>query len=67
MTFPISEREDVVEVFKKKYALVRKGNTVVVIDPPGRYAPLYQRQHYRVDQTRWRTIERFLSPETLPW
>ena len=67
MTFPILEREDVVTVMKKKYTLVRKGNTVVDIDPPGRYAPLFQRRHFRQNQTRWRIIERFLSPEILPW
>jgi len=67
LTFPISERIDVVDVQKARYTLVRRGNEIVQIDPPGRYAPLYQRQHYRSDAVRWRRIERFVSDETIRW
>jgi hypothetical protein len=67
MTFPIEERTDTVWIEKEKYTLVRKGNDVVAIDPPGRYCPLYQRDHYRADATRWRTIERFVSDESIYW
>jgi hypothetical protein len=52
---------------KEKYTLVRKGNEVVAIDPPGRYCPLYQRDHYRVNDTRWRKVERFVSGEQVYW
>ena len=31
---------------------MRKGNEVVSIDPPGRYNPLYQREHYRSESPR---------------
>jgi hypothetical protein len=65
--FPISERADVVNVQKTQYTLVRKGNEVVAIDPPGRYAPLYQRAHYRANDVRWRRIERFVSDEDIEW
>ena len=67
LTFPIAETKKVVHVMRKKYTLIRKGNTVVAIDPPGRYAPLYQRAHYRTDTTRWRKIERFVSDEHIVW
>lgn len=67
LTFPVSERIDVVDVQKARYTLVRRGNEIVQIDPPGRYAPLYQRQHYRSDAVRWRRIERFVSEETIRW
>jgi len=67
LTFPISERTDVVWVEKRRYTIVRRGNEVVDIDPPGRYCPLYQRGHYRQDSTRWRKIERFVSDETILW
>ena len=67
LTFPIAERTDVVYVEKEKYTLVRKGNEVVCIDPPGKYCPLYQRQHYRANTTRWRKIERFVSDEGVHW
>ena len=67
MTFPISERTDVVYVEGERYTLVRKGNDVVAIDPPGRYCPLYQREHYRANETRLRSIERFVSGENIYW
>ena len=67
MTFPITERSDTVWIEKEDYTLVRKGNEVVAIDPPGRYCPLYQRDHYRQDGTRWRKIERFVSSERIYW
>ena len=67
MTFPIVERTDRVWIEKESYTLVRKGNDVVAIDPPGRICPLYQREHYRVDSTRWRKLERFVSDEDIYW
>ena len=67
VTFPIAERTDTVYVEKERYTLVRKGNDVVAIDPPGRYNPLYQRAHYRQNSTRWRKIERFASKEDIYW
>ena len=67
VTFPIAERTDTVYVEKKRYTLVRKGNDVVAIDPPGRYNPLYQRAHYRQNSTRWRKVERFASKEEIYW
>ena len=67
MTFPIAERTDEMWIEKEKYTLVRKGNDVVAIDPPGRYCPLYQRDHYRQNPTRWRSIERFVSKQLLYW
>ena len=39
----------------------------MAIDPPGRYCPLYARDHYRQNKTRWREIERFVSQEQLYW
>ena len=67
LTFPIGERTDVVHIEKQRFTLVRKGNDVVSIDPPGRFHPLYQRQHYRDNATRWRSMERFVSDETIHW
>jgi len=67
LTFPIAERTDVVNVDGKEYTLIRKGNEVVHIDPPGRCCPLYQREHYRVNTTRWRKVRRFVSKEILHW
>ena len=67
MTFPISERTDTVWIEKRTYTLVRKGNDVVAIDPPGRHCPLYQREHYRQNTTSWREAERFVSDEHVHW
>ena len=67
LTFPIFERTDVVDIEKERFTLVRKGNEVVYIDPPGRTCPLYQRQHYRDDTPRWRNVTRFVSGEDIAW
>jgi hypothetical protein len=67
LTFPISERTDSVWIEQDRYALVRKGNEIVAIDPPGQYAPLFQRDHYREDRARWRKIERFVADNPLYW
>ena len=67
LSFPIFERTDVVHIEKQRFTLVRKGNEVVSIEPPGRYYPLYQRQHYREDAPRWRKVSRFISDESVAW
>ena len=67
ITFPIAERSDTVWIEKHKYTLVRKGNDVVAIDPPGRVCPLYQREHYREDGTRWRAAERYVPKKEIYW
>ncbi len=61
------DRTDTVSIENGTYRLTRKGNEVVAIDPPGRYCPLYAREHYRQNKTRWREIERFVSQEQLYW
>jgi hypothetical protein len=63
LTFPISERTDKVWIEKREYTLVRKGNEVVSIDPPGVIHPFYQRQHYRQNEPRMKRVTRFVSNE----
>ena len=67
LTFPIGERTDVVHIEKGRFTFVRKGNEVVSVEPPGRFHPLYQRQHYRDNSTRWRDVERCVLAETIHW
>lgn len=67
LTFPIFERTDVVEILGVPYTLVRRGNDVVSIDPPGQYCPLYQRGHYRTGQTAYQKVTRFVSDEDFAW
>ncbi len=67
LTFPISETTHELWIEKQKYTIIRKGNDVVYIDPPGQNWPLYQRAHYRVRETRWRKTTRFVSSDVLVW
>ena len=63
----IEERIDNVTIEKETYTLIRKGNEVVAIEPPGRFCPLYQRDHYRDNATLWRTITRFVPEKQIEW
>jgi hypothetical protein len=67
LRFPIAEQVDRVYVEKQRYTLVRKGNDVVAIDPPGRICPLYLRDHYRQNRVRWRKMSRFAPAEQITW
>ena len=67
LSFPISKRTNNVHIEKRPYNLVRKGNEVILIDPPGRYCPLYQRRHYSDSAPRWRKVKRFISNEVIAW
>jgi hypothetical protein len=67
LTFPIFERTDKVQIQGKQYTLIRKGNDVVHIDPPGKYCPLYQREKYRENKTRMKTVERFVAKQQIEW
>jgi len=67
LTFPIFERTDKVRIQGKEYTLIRKGNDVVHIDPPGKYCPLYQREKYRENKARTKKVERFVAQQELHW
>ena len=67
LRFPIFERTDKVHIQNKDYTLIRKGNDVVHIDPPGRYCPLYQREKYRDNKVRTKKVERFVAEKQLAW
>jgi len=67
LTFPIHERKNVVHIEKQRFTLIRRGNEVVYIDPPGRFCPLYQRQHYRENNPRYKEVVRFVSNEDIKW
>jgi hypothetical protein len=65
--FPIFERLDRVTIWHQEYMLVRRGNDVVWIDPPGKNCPLYQNDHYRRGKTLCMKVERFISDLEIPW
>ena len=56
LTFPIVPHRETVWIEKQKYTLLMKGNDVITIDPPGATCPLFRRDHYLTDATRWRTM-----------
>ncbi len=67
LTFPIAERAEKIHIQKHAYNIVRKGNEVVAIEPPGQIDPLYQRSEYRDAVTHWKKASRFVSDETFYW
>jgi len=67
LAFPISERIRQTDIEKRHYSLTIKGSEVVAIDPPGRFCPLYQRDHYRENSVRWRKATRFVSDKEIYW
>ena len=68
LTFPIAERTVKEETIGGvPYTLIIKGNDVVDIYPPGKNGPLYQRRHYRQNNTLWKRVTRFVSSETIKW
>lgn len=67
VSFPIAERIAKLDIEKHQYMVIARGNDVVRIEPPGKHCPLYLREHYRQDSTRWRKMERFVSNEAIQW
>lgn len=66
MTFPIHERDEITTVHGRKYTLRIKGNTVISVDPPGKYCPTYQRAGYCENVVPYRTVQRFIA-KTFDW
>jgi len=52
---------------KERFQLTWKGNEVGAIEPRGKWCPLFERDHYRDDNPRWRKITRFVSAGTVRW
>ena len=67
LDFPIEEKTVTEMIGSVLYTLVIKGNEVVFIDPPGKIHPLYQRSHYRENNTRWKKIKRFVPDKHLDY
>jgi hypothetical protein len=68
VTFPISERiERNVRMGGVDYTLALKGNTVVSVDPPGKFYPLYERKKYLASRAPWRKVTRFIPEQEIRW
>ncbi len=63
VTFPIEERKVKEKMWGTDYTMIIKGNSVVFIDPPGKYYPFYQRDHYRQNQVRWVKRRHFVATQ----
>lgn len=71
LRFPIAEREETLSfagtsdddgsAIRNEYKVVVRGNEIVDINPAGKRRPIFQRPHYRENETRWKTVERFVS------
>jgi len=68
VNFPISERTVREKIGAGTYTLTLRGNTVVSIDPAGVNGPLYQgRVKCRNPEVAWKSVQRFVSDETIEW
>jgi hypothetical protein len=64
---PISEGAVKEKMGQITYRLLVRGNTVVSIDPPGRLCPLFQREHLRTSEPRWRKVQRFVADKQIDY
>lgn len=67
LLFPIATRRAKETLGGLPYSLEIKGNTVISIDPPGKYGPLYNRAAARAERVPWRKVERFVPEESINW
>jgi len=67
VTFPIYDRTVKEKIANKEYTLVIRGNTVISIDPPGKYCPFYQREYYHKNEMPWRPVTRFVSAQIIDY
>jgi hypothetical protein len=67
LVFPIFERQDVLQIKGREFTIIRKGNDVVHIDPPGEHEPYYQRDQYRGAKALFKVSERFVADEVVHW
>jgi len=67
LTFPLSLHTETTNIQGTDYTFTLKGSTVVQVEPQGTIHPLYQRGHYRENQTLWKKTERFVPDVELKW
>lgn len=64
---PIPQRREWLDIEKRTYRVLLRGNTCVAIEPPGRNFPIFQRDHYTQDLACWRRIMRFVPERAVEW
>ena len=65
--FPLTTRFESVYLEKVPYTYTMKGTTAIDVDPPGVDGPIYRRDYYRQDETRWKRIIRFVPEKEFRW
>ena len=65
--FPIRVTDRRVWVEKESLTYTFKGNDVIGVDPPGLNGPIYRREHYRENATRWRKATRAVPERDFRW
>ncbi len=66
ITFPLNEKVERIWNEGQKYTVTFKGHDVVEISPPGVIHPLYRRDHYRENSTRFKKCEQFCFTGDIP-
>ena len=59
--FPIAEQTRILESWGEQYTAVFRGNECVDLSPKGEDWPMFQREHFRTDQSKMVTVQRFTS------
>ena len=67
LSFPIAAEDKRVWVEKEALMYTVKGNDVIGVDPPGVDAPIYRREHFRANTTRWKKVTRFAPEKSFRW
>lgn len=65
LDFPISERVQNISSWDHHFQATIRGNDVVDLNPKGEFYPLYQREHYRTGEPRFRKTTRFVADRTM--
>lgn len=67
ISFPIYEKWEELVIEKHSYNVLIRGNEIVYINPPGTICPIFNREHYRSRETRWKRKTCFVSHEKDIW
>ena len=68
VSFPMEEQTVETVIGGRRFTLIRRGNEVVNIDPPGEYYPFYNwKEKYRACGVQWRNVTRFVPTKLPMW
>jgi PAS domain-containing protein len=67
LSFPIATRTVTETLGTVRYTFEVRGNTVVSVDPRGKYGAIYERAYYKASEVPWRTVQRFVPDREISW